>query len=390
MTESRRPAPPDHPRVAVLVPAFSGWGRGVIQGIADYSNRHGPWQLHVEAQGENRLLPRGWRGDGIIARFSTPKVAAAVMAAGVPIVNVSGIRLDDPADLVPRVCNDLRACGTMAARHLLDRGFRHFGYVGIAKLAYVQEQRGAFAAVVDAAGYACQVHALRSTDEATVLARQLGEWLAALPKPVGILAWSNMEGRAVIDACRRARLFVPEDVAVISGDDDKLLCESCMPRLSAIDVATEQIGQKAAELLHSQMNRRPLPPTPIAIAPLGIVTRQTTDTFAIDNADLVSALGFIREHASKPIRVDDVLRAVPMSRRSLERMFQQELGRSPAEEIRRLRLERAKHLLATTDLPVPKVAKGCGFGNGEYLATVFRQSVGMTPLQYRRASNAGR
>jgi LacI family transcriptional regulator len=277
-----------------------------------------------------------------------------------------------------------------AARHLLDRGLKNFGYVGLPKLAYVQEHRDAFAAVIGESGHECHTHALGTDDESTAKAGKLTSWLRSLPKPIGILTWANAQGRAVVDACRRAHLLVPEDVAIVSGDDDTLLCESCLPTLSAIGVAAEQIGMSAAELLHLQMAGRPLPPTPIAVAPLGIVTRQSTDTFAIDNHDLLRALGFIRENASKPIRVDDVLDEVPVSRRTLERLFQEQLGRTPAEEIRRVRLERAKHLLASTDLAVPRVAAACGFGTGEYLATVFRQAVGMTPLKYRAAAAASR
>ncbi len=362
----------------------------MIKGIAAFANRHGPWQLHVEAEGERRLLPRGWQGDGVIARISTPSVARDLAALKVPIVNVSAIQLNAVAQNTPRVCNDLRACGTMAARHLLERGLRHFGYVGLPKLGYVQEHRDAFAAVIGEAGHACHTHTLGADDEATARVGKLTAWLLALPKPIGIFTWANAQGRAVIDSCRRSHLLVPEDVAILSGDDDKLLCESCLPTLSAIGVAAEQIGLKAAELLHLQLMGRALPPTPIAVAPLGIVTRQSTDVFAIDNHELLRALGFIRENAAKAIRVDDVLEAVPISRRTLERLFQEQLGRTPAEEIRRVRLERAKHLLATTDLAVPKVAVACGFGTGEYLATVFRQAVGMTPLKYRAAAAASR
>jgi LacI family transcriptional regulator len=376
------------PRVTVLIPAHSGWGRGVIKGITMFANRHGPWQLHVEAEGERRMLPRGWQGDGIIVRISTPAVAKAMAARSVPVVNVSAIQLDAATASIPRVCNDLRACGTMAARHLLDCGLRHFGYVGLPKLAYVKEHCDAFSTAVGEAGYDCHVHALGADDETTAKAGRLAAWLRSLPKPVGVLTWANAQGRAVIDACRRTHLLVPEDVAVISGDDDQLLCEGCLPTLSAIGVAAEQIGLKAAELLHLRMTGQSLPRMPIAVTPLGIITRQSTDTFAIDNHDLLKALGFIRENATRAIRVEDVLEAVPMSRRTLERLFQEQLGRSPAEEIRRVRLDRAKHLLATTDLTVPKVAVASGFSTGHYLATVFRQEMGITPLKYR-ASAAG-
>lgn len=369
--------------MTVLVPASTGWGRGIIKGVAAFANRNGPWHLHVDPDGGRRPLPHGWSGDGIIARLSTPKVAAAILETGVPVVNVSGIMLNGPAAHVARVCNDLRASGELAASHLLDRGFQNFAYVGLPKLAYVHEHQQSFADGLARAGFTCHVHALGAALETVGRPSRLLQWLASLPKPVGVLTWANAQGRAVVDACRRARLLVPEDVAVLSGDDDELLCETCLPRLSAIAVSAEQIGEKAAELLQRMIDRRPLPPLPIAVPPIGIITRQSTDTLAIDHPDLVQAVGFIRDHATKPIHVEDVLRAVPISRRTLERAFQESLGRSPADEIRRVRLERAKQLLATTDMPVPKVAVASGFGNGGYLATVFKQATGMTPLKYR-------
>lgn len=375
-----------HPLVAVLVPASTGWGRSIISGVAAYANRHGPWHLHVEPEGERRGLPHGWKGDGIIARLSTPAVAKAVLGRGCPVVNVSGIRLEGLRQQPPRVSYDLRATGELAAEHFLDRGFRNFAYVGPPKLSYVREHQQAFTARLDRAGYPCHGHALQTGLEIAGRPSRLLEWLKSLPKPVGLLTWAAIQGRFVIDACRRAGLFVPEDVAVLSGVEDPLLCEVSQPQLSAVSVNPDQIGETAAEILQLLIDGRPIPPLPIRIPPLGIITRQSTDTLAIDNPDLVQAIGFIREHAMKPIHVDDVLQAVPMSRRSLERAFQESLGRSPAMEIRRVRIERAKQLLATTDLPIPKVAQASGFGTGEYLATLFRQVTGITPLKYRAAT----
>ena len=173
------------PRVTVLIPAPSGWGRGIIKGITMYANRHGPWQLHVEAEGERRTLPRGWQGDGIIVRISTPAVARAMNAQSVPVVNVSAIQLDASTASIPRVCNDLRACGTIAACHLLDCGLRHFGYVGLTKVAYVKEHCDAFAAAVGEAGCGCHVYALGLDDEMTSKAGRLSAWLRGLPKPRG-------------------------------------------------------------------------------------------------------------------------------------------------------------------------------------------------------------
>jgi LacI family transcriptional regulator len=77
------------------------------------------------------------------------------------------------------------------------------------------------------------------------------------------------------------------------------------------------------------------------------------------------------------------LREVPVSRRWLERRFHEVLGRGPGAEIRRVRLARAKWLLAETDMPVPEVARLAGFGSREYLAAVFKSELETTPRQYR-------
>ena len=374
------------PRVTVLVSTATGWGRGIIKGISAFAHHHGPWLLQVEPEGERCLPPSGWRGDGVIARLSTPKTAESLLRAGVPIVNVSSIALAGRAATIPRVCSDVAAGGALAARHFLDRGFKHFGYVGLQKMSYVREHRDAFAKLLGEKGCSCHVLALGDRPEVAGIPPALIEWLRKLPKPVGVLTWNNSQGRAVIHACRLAGLLVPEDVAVLSGNDDPLLCECCLPQLSAIAVATEKIGETAAELLERLMQGKSVPPTPILVPPIGIIARQSTDALLIQNPALLQALGFIREHATEPIQVDDILRAVPIARRSLERFFQESLGRSPADEIRRVRLERAKHLLATTDLPIPKVAHASGFGTGEYLATLMRRTVGMTPLKYRAAA----
>lgn len=383
--DKHRPAGPGFslPRVTVLVTTATGWGRGIIKGIAAFANQHGPWLLQVEPEGERQALPAGWRGDGVIARLSTPKTAEALLRAGVPVVNVSSIALAGRAAAVPRVCSDVAAGGVLAARHFLDRGFKHFGYVGLQKLSYVREHREAFGALLAEKGSSCSVITLGDRPEVADIPQTLIEWLEALPKPVAVLTWNNSQGRAVIHACRLAGLLVPEEVAVLSGNDDPLLCECCLPQLSAISMATEQIGETAAELLEQLMRGKPVPKAPVLVPPIGIIARQSTDALLIQNPALLQALAFIREHATEPIQVEDILRVVPIARRSLERFFQESLGRSPAEEIRRVRLERAKHLLATTDLPIPKVAQASGFGTGEYLATLMRRTTGMTPLKFR-------
>ena len=181
---------------------------------------------------------------------------------------------------------------------------------------------------------------------------------------------------------------MPEQVAVLAADNDDLLCEACIPSLSGIALTSERIGYEAAGVLDRLMHGGRGPKRPILIAPTGVVARQSTDTLAVDDADLARAVAFIRGHATDPIQVADVLREVPVSRRWLERRFGEVLGRGPGEEIRRVRLGRAKLLLAETDMPVPQVAVRAGFGSREYLAAAMKSQTGLSPRQYRRSTQA--
>lgn len=382
------------PHVAVLVDTATGWGRRLVRGIVNYSRGRGPWYLWIKSGGQQAplWLPPGWRGDGIIARVGTPAAARHVGAARVPVVNISAIEIAG-VDF-PRVATDLLAAGRLAAEHLLDRGFQHFAYYGLEHRSYVERHYRGFAQAVSGVCSECPFYG--TTFEAGAGARTawhtrqqgLLRWLKTLPKPVAIVTWTTEQGREVIHACRRAGLLVPEQVAVLAADNDELLCEACVPSLSGIALTSERIGYEAAAMLDRLMHGGRPRKRPVLIAPTGVVARQSTDTLAVDDPDLARAVAFIRNHATDQIRVGDVLRAVPVSRRWLERRFHEVLGRGPGEEIRRVRLARAKLLLAETDMPIPKVASAAGFGSREYLAAVFQAEVGLSPRQYRNRAQA--
>ena len=382
------------PHIAVLVDTATGWGRRVVRGIGRYVREHGPWDIWIEARDQRAALrlPPDWHGRGIIARVPNLATARHVAAAGVPVVNVSAVELKGIT--LPRVMTHLEASARMAAEYLLNRGFRYFAYCGIEWWSYTEYHRQGFAKVLAEAGCSCTVYrpSAREGPRAASHLQQRGlvRWLKPLPKPIAVLTWTTNSGREVIQACRRAGLLVPEQVAVLAADEDELLCDMCNPPLSGIALTSERIGYDAAALLDRLMHGCRPPKEPILIEPTGVVTRQSTDTLAIQDADVASAVDFIWKRASEPIRVGDVLRAVPVSRTQLERKFQASLGRSPAAEIRRVHLERAKQLLAESDMPLRNVAAAAGFASREYLSYVFKSQMGLSPKRYRDRTRARR
>ena len=255
-------------------------------------------------------------------------------------------------------------------------------------LEYAARQQRAFVSAVEKAGSKCAVygvktHAGAQTPDWNLRIEQLGQWLLSLPKPVAILTWSG--GREVIHACHAVGLRAPEEVAVLSSSDD-FLCEAARVPISAVQAAAERIGREAAALLHRLMRGGRPPAHPILVPPLRVVTRQSTDTLAISDVALVKALSFIRENAAKLIRVGEIAAHAGVSRRSLEQRFMKTLGRTPAAQIRRAHLDRARTLLAETDLSIDQVAEACGFGSPEYMTFYFRRELKVTPLKFRHAA----
>ena len=177
---------------------------------------------------------------------------------------------------------------------------------------------------------------------------------------------------------------MPEEVAVVGADDDAELCELSDPPLSSVTFNPERVGYEAAGLLDRLMARRGGAGKPFLVPPLGVSTRQSSDILAIDDADVAKAIHYIRRHAFEGITVEDVLAEVPLSRRALEHRFRRRLGRTPKQEIRRLRLERAKSLLASTELPLARISDRLGFHQPAYLSAVFRKETGLTPAAYRK------
>jgi LacI family transcriptional regulator len=124
------------------------------------------------------------------------------------------------------------------------------------------------------------------------------------------------------------------------------------------------------------------------IPPLGVVTRQSTDVLAINDAELAAAVRYIREHACQGTSVPEVLKRVSLSRTILERKFRKHLGHSPQAEIRSVQLCQVKRLLTETSLTLDRIAALAGYQHPEYMSIVFKRSTGQTPGHYRRQAQS--
>jgi len=385
-------------RIALLFNANKVFDREIIAGIAGYlSSRRASWELFVEDDFRLRLPSlANWQGDGIIADFDDPAVAAALSGSSIPVVGVGGSYADD-ADYpggVPYVATDNFKLINLAYTHLIDVGLCHFALFSLPngiEHRWAHEREKAFENLMrrdklDVAVFRGQAHAGSSWDE--VVAQQV-EWLHSLPKPVGIIAVTDARARQLLQACQAANIAVPEQVAIIGIDNDPLArMLSCIP-LSSVIQGTQEMGRTAARMLHQLLEGTYLECKRILVPPAGINVLSSSAHRPIKNPRVMRARHFIRQYACQGIKGDQVADYVGVSRSTLELYFQQELACSVHDEILRFKLEAATALLTRGDVSVAEVAHRCGFTSMQYLFAVFKRELGCTPREYQQRIGNG-
>ncbi|MGN6725883.1 MAG: substrate-binding domain-containing protein [Tepidisphaeraceae bacterium] len=364
----------DFRRIAIVMHRWVGYLHGVQLGIADYAVQHPDWLwTHVLPEPQHWDLLKGQPLHGVIAYVEADYVDE-LRALRVPVVDVANWRQQGP---FPRVVPDDDAIGVLAADYLTDLGLKHLATIGFRDAAFYAIRRDGF--IRRARQLQRDVLAWSSND-----ALDMRTWLGQLPRPVGLFCGNDGLAAEALEICRHAGIRVPEDVCVLGVDNDELIGRMTHPPLSSIAVHSRKIGFEAARLLDDLINHVPAPTDAVRLPPVGVVARQSTNLLAIEDPDVLAGVRYIRDNVHKNISVQHLLRVIPVNRRFLERRFKTHLGRSPLQEIRRARLEKAKELLSRTDLSMPAVAKRSGFPNPERLANVFHEAMGLTPTAYRR------
>ena len=374
-------------RIALLLGQDLDFCRNLIRGIRAYALKKRDWTFR-SAPCDMQIVPllRDWKPDGIIANLFDKSVADAVIELGIPIVDTAftlkGLSL-------PVVDVDHSAVGRIAAEYFLQRKYQNFGFLGSGTALYSNMREAGYTEVLSGLGHdvsKCYVEYLSQASKTTNWngeEKHTQKWLKSLPKPAAIFACNDVPARELADTCRQMGLRVPEEVAILGVDNDGLICLLAHPPLSSVAIPAKQIGYEVAALLDQIMHGEPVPKEPRFLPPIRVVTRQSTDTLAIDNPIVLTAVKYIRSHSSENIGVNTVATAIGVSRRELERAFRLLLNCSVLEEIRRVRVEHTKELLSATSLPMPAIAKQVGFSGAQRMAVVFGQVAGMSPTAYR-------
>jgi LacI family transcriptional regulator len=390
-------------RVALLIESSRSYGRSLLTGVAAYARAFGPWAFYHEERTFGTLsestIPGAisrWRPHGIIARMESDALIRRIRKLKVPTVDLlheEGLRG------IPSVVPNQRAIACLAAEHLLECRLQHFAYCGLPGVAFSEERCRRFVRHLAAFGHCVDVFQYRPSAQARGLvniehnamehADDLAAWLRKLPKPLGLMACSDMRACQVLGVCRECGILVPDEVAVIGVDNDVLQCELCDPPLSSVDNSGQSVGYEAAALLDRMMGRGAAAPPMTLVEPAGVVARRSTDMLAIADREVIEVVRHVRDRACEGLTPAILAQRTSLSRSTLERWFTKHLGRSVSEEICRVKLGRVKELLTSTELPLAEIARMAGFDYSETMQRAFRSAVGQTPGQYRSGQKGG-
>lgn len=357
------------------------------RGIARFAREHG-W--HVMAE-DRPSPPRGWRGDGALVTLrddpSLLRYVKRLLRDGVPVVDFSFCH---PELQLPRVVGDHAAIGRLAAAHFAENRFSHAawfstGWTHVHNLRW-EAFRAAWRGEPPARLVWTDAVSPRRFDDWSALVAWLGRHLARLPKPLAVFAYNDFDAVRILNACSDNGFSVPEEIAILGVDDNRLVCENQTVTISSIRHRLERIGYAGAALLERLMDGGAPPAAPIAVPPDGVVVRQSSDVLGVKDAFLRDVLDYIRGHLDRSFGIKGIAAHFGVSASTLARIFATGLNTTVPQEIARQRIARVKLLLANTEKPLAEIAAETGFCHAAHLSNAFRRHTGQSPGAYRAAA----
>lgn len=359
---------------------FRSYRREIHQAIFDYALAH-EWLAEYFPE-----APERWRGDGILADYLDEEALSKIRGNSlIPVV----MRHYCEGPRIGKVFGDIDSIAEMAVDYFQRRGFRDLA--GIDKYTWEFDPCRRFVELAIRRGFPADHYYWARSFNDDDFARALSnvrKYVRTLPKPCGIFLGGMYCANVVFRACAMEKIRIPHEVAILTNDDDPLVCEAFQPRLSGISGEINHIGLAMARMLDAMMSDSRLDPPPSFIAPEKVITRQSTDVLAVPHLPTARAISFIFENYSKLIGVKEVSRQTGLSLNALQHNFLKYVGKAPSEFLREMRMNRAKELLEETELTLEQIARQTGYSCAMTFYTAFKRVFKVTPGSYRSQTRA--
>lgn len=378
-------------KILLLTDFSSGYSRSLLENVVRYAREVGPWAFYRmplyfrELYGDEGVVEwaKKWGADAIIAQFSDIDLSV-LNQLNIPII-VQNYK--ERSSGISNLTGDYFGTGVIAANFFLHKGYKSFAYYGLTDTVWGRERGEGFKKIVSNKGYEVYEFNNRKrvpSEKWSFDVEQVSRWLLSLPKPIALFACDDYYALQITEVCKMYDISIPEEIAVLGVDNDKLLCNISDPQLSSIELDIENGGYEAGKLLHQFIEKKIIAPVDIIIKPVRIVPRASTERFAVSDRYIEQLLEYIDNNYQNPLSVDELTQIIPFSRRVLEKKFKRETGTSVYQYLLDLRIEKFADLLITTDLPLIEAAARSGFTDYKNISRIFTKAKEMTPLQYRK------
>ena len=357
--------------------------RDKLAGAFRFAHEQG-WLLqvveHNSSPKEIRRALQTWKPIGCLVDRAMSKGKAPDKVFGeIPVVYLDQ-NPAHPSKKRPCILHDSATTAMLGAKELLKLKCNSYGFAGqTRKHFWVQERADAFRNAVRKAN--ARFSECKGNDFAN--------WLAALPKPCGILAANDYVAQLVHHAAQTLGLKIPDDVALVGIDNDELYCEALQPGITSVQPDFEEAGYQLAAMLAREIDNPTIGPIVEMYGPKRIIRRGSTRLIANQDVRVRRALEFIRKNAcNRSISIDNVLSVMNCSRRLATMRFREAVGHSILDEIHEVRFAKACDMLKDTDKPISVIVSDCGYASESFFKKRFAQRTGMTMRAWRKMHTA--
>lgn len=374
----------------LIVLSLKWYDMRIHQGVLEYAKNQ-RWDVVASPHESQALDIPAADGQIIMLGPNDPRRTRLAEKAAVPVVDLgrySNLEL-------PRVCPDNIQAGRLAAEEFLSRGFSRFAVFSTKPYWYVEERRTGFNEALAKKGITAENWHLPQTDlnKSPFMftgkdRKQVARWLTESEKPVAVYTIEDESAAVLMRDCHRLGLAVPEQVALISTNNDPVICPYTEVPLSSIDLNWEGVGFQAAARLDQLMQGKTLNDPLLLVPPKGLVARKSSDTVAVEDLRVAKALSYIQDNSHRPVSVAEITRELEIPLRTLQWAFQKTMSRSIQEEISKRRMQRIMDMLRNTDRQIGQIAADLGFSSAQYMNRFFVKATGTTPSEYRQKMQA--
>lgn len=320
---------------------------------------------------------------GIIARGLSKETATFISASSYPCVFIRAGE-NESAEYINGPHPDDEMIGKLAGEAFSLLNLNYWGFIHWKGVMWSEARRNFFQTYAESHGVNNAILSLSKKDQQSWTAvEEIAKWLKDIPKPCGILACNDKSGLDVLLACQVLGLRVPEDVAVIGVDNDRLMCESNTISLSSIDLKAADTGSAAIIQLGKMLGLIDTQTTP-PNSQASYIVRQSSQK--VDNLQLIyrKALDYISSRPLCNMKVTELAKACGVSRRSLERAFAGCNSESPATAIRKSRVKTIIKLLQEKSSSIESISAQAGFSDAAGLSNFVKRLTGKNPGSFRK------